>query len=207
MALATLAEVKALLGITGTGSDTRISALLGPMGAAIEAMLGRKIEARDYTEYHDGRGTPYLKLREQPAISVTSVHDDPGRTWASDSLLSSGDYAVDLPNGEVRLIKWSGANAFIRDTEESPGYLDETLNVRVIYRAGYETADIPSELKLLLAELVQFQINTVSQSGLDSESIGAYSYTKAPAALNMLAAISPMGQATIASWKWRAAIA
>ena len=64
MALATLSEVKAGLGITDTDSDAQITALLEPISAAIVRFTGRKFENGAVTEFHNG-GEPTIALSVQ----------------------------------------------------------------------------------------------------------------------------------------------
>lgn len=54
MALTTLANVKLILGITGTSQDTRLTALINSASARIEAWCNRQFEAKDCVEWHDG---------------------------------------------------------------------------------------------------------------------------------------------------------
>lgn len=54
MALTTLANVKLILGITGTDQDARLTALINSASARIEAWCNRQFEAKDCVEWHDG---------------------------------------------------------------------------------------------------------------------------------------------------------
>lgn len=105
------------------GSDTlgTRGALLAAIGsavqAAVEARIGRRFEAQDYSETYDGNGRRTLYLRWDPVVSVTSVTIDSG-LWASTSYVVR-DGAVTLKNGS-----WFPCGIG---------------NVEIDYRAGYTT--------------------------------------------------------------------
>lgn len=158
MALITLAEVKTLLSITTTTKDDIFNALIASADAAVKKYVDRIIEADDLTEYHDGESADTIALKEYPIISVTSVHDDIGRTFGASSLIASDDYVTDDGQGTLRLI---GRGLFA----------DGQLNVKVIYRAGYEDADVPEDIKHAAKKLVAHWFNLRQQSGYSSKTM------------------------------------
>lgn len=102
------------------GTDTLATRgeLLAAIGAAVqaalEARIGRRFEAQDYTETYDGHGRRTLFLRWDPIVSVTSVTVDSG-AWTD---WVARDGAITLKYNAVF----------------TPG----VGNVEVVYRAGYE---------------------------------------------------------------------
>lgn len=106
------------LGTDTLGSrGTLLAAIGSAVQAAVEARIGRRFEAQDYTETQDGNGRRTLYLRWDPIVSVTSVTIDSG-LWASTSYVVR-DGSITLTNGS-----WFPCGVG---------------NVVVVYRAGYET--------------------------------------------------------------------
>lgn len=170
MALATLAKVKALLGVTSSSQDVQLDALRLAADQAIKTDCDRAFESATYTEYYSGTGTRYLCLRETPVASITTIHLDysgyynqnPEPVFGSDKLLTAGkDYALKIDrdgmsfSGIVERINtvWAELNrAYVTGhvtTEVSPAL----GNIKVVYTAGYTT--IPEDLQWALALIVR----------------------------------------------------
>lgn len=122
MAIVSVAQVKAFLGITSTTEDVRLQALVNAVDASIKRYLGRDIERGVYAPggtstpvqngigdsgYYSGDNSRFLILRQRPLVTVTSIYldstgrygDNPDGAFASDTLLVAGtDYVV----------KWDG---------------------------------------------------------------------------------------------------
>lgn len=73
MALTTVANVKTQLRITGSDQDTILTDLVSAVDARLKRLIGRNIEATDYTEWHDGYLEDELALRQFPVIRVNAV--------------------------------------------------------------------------------------------------------------------------------------
>lgn len=176
MTATTLADVKAFNGLTGAELDAQITALLPAAEAFVEKIVGLKMEKRvDLLEQHDGRGQPRVVLDCRPVLKVKEVIDDPFRNFTGDPIEPTR-YSVDLEAGVVAL------DAIDPDwplTELVGRFQKGNKNVRVKYDAGHEPADVPADLKLLVSEFVMVGINGSGNQGLESETIGRYSYTKA----------------------------
>lgn len=103
------------------GTDTlgTRGALLAAIGsavqAAVEARIGRRFEAQNYSETYDGNGRRTLYLRWDPVVSVTTVTINSG-VW-TDYVVRDG--AITLKYGSV--------------------FSEGIGNVEIDYRAGYET--------------------------------------------------------------------
>ena len=72
-ALVPLDLLKQRLGVTHDKQDGYFQTLLDGVSAAVEAFIGRKLEAADYVERYDGNGKNRLVLEQWPVISVSSV--------------------------------------------------------------------------------------------------------------------------------------
>lgn len=68
-----LDSLKQRLGVTHDKQDTYFQTLLDGVSAAVEAFIGRKLEAADYVERYNGNGKNRLVLEQWPVISVSSV--------------------------------------------------------------------------------------------------------------------------------------
>lgn len=159
------ADVKAWLGITDTSKDDLIDRLVNAAYKLLESYIHHPLLAADYTEYYDGDNTNSLVLRNYPIISITSIHDDTGRDFASDSLIDSTYYIYENNSndrmGEVRL--WQGVDYFAKGVQ----------NVKIVYRAGYAT--IPADAAQACIMLVDWLMNRAGTMGKTAESLGGKS--------------------------------
>lgn len=175
MAIDTLSNVKAALGITDSDSDAQLTALLDPVSAAMERYAGRAFEAGSFVEEHMG-GEQTLALREFPITAITTVEDlATGETLGSD-LYESEDRTgllTRLPRGA----QWAKG----RVAQEIPLREDTpSRRWRVTYNAGGVTEDV----KLAFYDAMKSQM--VSQGGFASEKDGDYSYVKASGSTGIL---------------------
>jgi hypothetical protein len=77
--LLTLAEAKARLGITDTGSDTNIAAVISAVSGQLDELCGPVVNRTVTAELHDG-GSTIIALNKPPVASVTSVTEYTGTT-------------------------------------------------------------------------------------------------------------------------------
>lgn len=68
-----LDSLKQRLGVTHNKQDEYFGTLLDGVLVAVEAFIGRKLEAADYVERYNGNGKNRLVLEQWPVISVSSV--------------------------------------------------------------------------------------------------------------------------------------
>jgi len=199
MAWLSLTEWKTLQGVTGTENDAQVTALLPLTEQAIEDWIGRKIEAADYVEDYDGYGTTEIVLRNRPVTEFGPVIQSPNRTFGEDpmdtSVLSmdpdSGVLSIDTGGG--------GYDPFLFGSPADAIFHPGKRTVRVEYTAGYLAANIPGDLKLLLAEVVSARLNSSGSEGIKSETLGSYSYTLG----DSLDSLSPTSKATLDAWRDR----
>lgn len=207
MALMTAADVKGMLGITGVAQDAQITALLAPSQASLERMIGLKIEATSYVEDHDGLGRDSIVVDHAPIVNDPAypvvVKDDLDRIFPAGSVVASTLLAIDYAAGIITidtsssLIGWTtfGGSDIFRDGNR---------NVRVSYKGGYLAANLPADLKLILAEIIGLSLNRIRSAGLQSESIGSYSKTLASGSVE--SQLSAISRETIAAWRRSAGV-
>jgi len=132
-ALCTKDNVKDFMGITNVNptDDTLIDNLIDRVTELFESYCKRNFFAAAYTEYHspasrDKRIFP----KNFPVNSITSIHDDPDRTYGSDTLITASEYGI---MGDDATVEWiDGA------------FAGGTNSVKIIYNGGYST--IPEDL-------------------------------------------------------------
>ena len=130
-ALATLAELKEFLDITGTTYDDLLTNLLNRVTDLFHTYCGvTQFKAQNYTDYYDGSGDSYLFINNTPINSVSLLADDTDHIWASDSTFASDEYRIVEQNHIV-----------VPDSIFS----SYDQNIKITYNAGYDT--IPGDLK------------------------------------------------------------
>lgn len=113
MPLITAAQAKAYIpGISGTGLDTTLEALIEAADQALAAWCRfplpssggeRTLTSASYVLYLDGPGGQELWLPMAPVSAVASIYDDPDCAYGSTTLVDSGDYTLFADEGLVRL--------------------------------------------------------------------------------------------------------
>lgn len=140
--LTTLAHLRTFLKkqTADTSDDDLLSSIITRVSADAAKRCNRIFGAGTVTEYHKGDGTPSIVLRRPPVNSVTSIHIDSDRLWASDSAIDSDDITI---SDEIEGMVILNGDYFDRDSEIE--------NVRVIYNGGYST--IPADLERCVLRL------------------------------------------------------
>ncbi len=174
--LTDLAALKSHMGITTTDAarDTRLSTILDQVVSYMQRRIGRKLFETTYTEYYKGSGSDTLLLRQTPVQSITSVHVDPDGYWGQgpgtpydtdDALTEGTDFALDLDDQLISGTAVSTSGALMRiggvwsmesgiySNNVSQGTRPGLGNIKVVYVAGYPSADIPPELVLCAHQL------------------------------------------------------
>jgi hypothetical protein len=210
MALIDVVTAKTFLGVTGTTEDDLIALLCTQADSAIKRWCKWDIEQTTYpaagaagrgdSGYYDGDGTRYLRLRETPVTSITSLNVDPsGRSgfnpdgaFASDTLWTAGsDYQLVLDGclpGTTTKCSYSGLVERINGVWPAryrfqAGRISPTLAelvgcIKVAYVAGYPA--VPDDVQTA-ACLYVAQLRRIRKKGqnMQSEGLGAYSYSLA----------------------------
>jgi uncharacterized phiE125 gp8 family phage protein len=167
VALITLAQLKAWLGITGSTEDTILEPMINRSGELCGTYCGRKLKTATYTEYYNGNGTAQLQLNNFPVTAVTSINIDPTRLWAA---ASSVDVTANVMIGS--------ASGIIRLWNQWAGFPCGRGNVKVVYVAGYKDSTdnlVPYDLQeasLLIAQYSYKRHYQDQRIGLQSETVG-----------------------------------
>lgn len=122
--LVSLEEVKNFIGMSGAVADTDdlLEDLINRVSIIFESYMNRNILSREYTEYHDGKGSMVLFPKQPEITTVSGIWDDYDWEWTDDDLVDSDNYMV---VDEVYVVfKNMSLNNY-------------TQNVKIIYSAGY----------------------------------------------------------------------
>lgn len=167
--IVTLEEAKSKLGITGTESDEKVTAMLQSLTDEIYSITGRSFGVvRTVTdESHDY--APRIYLDNMDIRSVTSV-----KRGSPDNYTEDTTGIQFSSEGRVTLSGASGHRVSTSDFDD----------VRVSYTFGVETANVPQDLKLAALDLLNTYWKTqegeiVTTQRLTSVSIGSYRETYA----------------------------
>lgn len=176
--LSTLAKVKAHLGETVL-SDALLSTWLAAIDARVKRYLRQNVETATYVEYPRCLGNKWIRLRESPVQSITSVYVDPTFVFAAASLLTDGtDYTV-INNRLYRIDGTWPRNIVRRRGDLAASSEPSEGAVKVTYVAGYD--DVPADVTLAV-NLIVARLAIVARTGgqsMQSQSLEDYSYTLA----------------------------
>ena len=145
--LVLLSECKAALNLDDR-DDSFTMFLLITTSYTAENYCLRRILRKRHTEYFDSIGDNAFFLGEYPVREILSVHEDTAHRFPDTSLIDPEHYysTPDLQTTED----------FISNlTLTTPYRLKRgRKSIRVVYTAGYETAEVPPDLKAATIELV-----------------------------------------------------
>lgn len=161
-ALVSLAEAKTFLKITASSEDSVIEDFINRASIWANDYTGRLLKSRANTDYYDGNGGNVLSLNQYPVTTLTSLNDDTDRVFGSGTAINvSTDVILNTDAGIVTL--FNQATAF------SVG----TMNIKVVYTAGYTTApETVKEAVLLYVGHIYRRQYADQKFGVQSETIG-----------------------------------
>ena len=142
MALATVEEVKDFGRLVNLSSEaeTEIERLIGAVGSLFDKYTNRTLESATFTEVSNGNGTDKLFPKNYPIASVTSIHDDPERSYGASTLIAATEYSI-IDDVYVQM----------HDTLFS----EDVANIQIIYVAGYTVGtDMPGNITQACIEQV-----------------------------------------------------
>jgi len=127
--IATLAEVKADLGIEHTDYDAVLTEWMEGLQGRFDSFCNRVLlYSASETEYFNGGGSSLL-LRRWPIESISSIIVDADQEWDADDALDSDDYRLNYRRG--RIVYGTG-------TYKWPAGFQ---NIRVVYAGGFVKSD------------------------------------------------------------------
>jgi hypothetical protein len=147
--LITIDEYKASENLKSLENDAHLNSLISHVSQLIKTYCANSFVdyfTSDKVEvYSPLRGTAMLQTAESPLVSVTTVElRESDNTWTA--LTENEDYYINLVVDGV--YRYSSGN---------PACWPEGPNtVRVTYKAGYDIADIPGDLKLVTIDLFRY---------------------------------------------------
>ncbi|MFQ5863160.1 MAG: head-tail connector protein [Candidatus Brocadiales bacterium] len=153
MPLASVANVKEYLGISGTSEDALLSRLADWATDLIHSYCGRIFPGASYDEYYDGDGTEGLLANQYPISAVTSLEVNG----------ISKDASTYTLYGQLGLLKL-----------KSGTFPKGKKNVRLQYTAGYST--IPKDLEQAAIELVALKYYDRGRNRLGIDAKAGISY-------------------------------
>jgi hypothetical protein len=145
--LVTLPEAKKYLGMTTEAStwDERIEGFIDEVSGMCNAHTGRKLKARELTEYYDGDGSTLLMVDEYPINSGTTgtdIYVDTTWEYSTDTKINSTSMLIYDDKGKIVL----KGNSFTKGVR----------SVKITYNAGYTTSEMPNDLKNTVLKLVKY---------------------------------------------------
>lgn len=153
MALDTLANVKARLGITTAADDSLLNLLMNSADQWIRNWCGRDFGGGTYTEYHAG-GSEFVHLQNFPVQSVLSVKVDPGYGFGADTLISNSAYVVHLERGVLQSLVGPFAPRNARTGLVNRHVYPWTAGPRVVQVVYTVAGGVPDDVREAYAQLV-----------------------------------------------------
>ncbi len=175
-ALCTLDQLELAIGVDTAALASREQAI----DATTEAILdwtARKIIhnpglATVTTEFFDGESDQDAVFPDEwPIGTVTSLHDDPDRTYGAATLLTENThFLVYTDEGRIQLVRGSGLSIL---TSRESGFWNQGLkNIKLVYTAGYtNNAGIPPSLRQACIEWAAYLLNHQAYAGMMEQSI------------------------------------
>ena len=156
--IVTAEEVKEVLGSPEIDNPT-IDRMIARKQALMENYIGRAIAETEYTEYYNMEaGLDSLNLKNYPVTEFTGMWKV---TTSATAVFNSTYYYVQKERGIIDLL---GGVVFIGGNK----------SIKVIYNAGYATADIPKDLQDACIDLVcaQYIFHKVLVHEVESDKAG-----------------------------------
>ena len=166
-ALTTLDNLKEVLGITDNSKDTALDNIINRATDTIESYCGnRRFASTVYAnEEYNGTDTLYINAKQYPITALTGYDRNDGNVGNADWNSLQSEYITYADDGQ-------GPGQFYYQY----GFPKGASNFRFSYTAGYST--IPYDLEQSCLQLCSWYYKSTESMGLQSESLGEYSYTK-----------------------------
>jgi hypothetical protein len=161
--IATLAEIKSILGYTDTTQDARISRLLPMVENEIVTYCNNTF--RHTSIYFSGEITCTVSAGPAYSLICPDGGMDEAELMAGDTIYISGSNRND---GYYTISAITSTQISLMEPIASQAAADIILYL----------VDIPAGLKIYIAKMIAYQINHAGDEGITGESIGNYSYSR-----------------------------
>lgn len=154
--LADINDLKALLGITGSGEDALLANLISGASAFAESYMARTVLVTSYTEKYNGNGKARMMLVHRPIVSVSSLTIN--ERVISPSVNNQAGYL------------YSDMEVFLIGYEFDEGF----QNVSINYSAGLaasEPGQVPYDIQQAVQELAALKYRRRDSEGNKSKSL------------------------------------
>ncbi len=165
--LTTVLNVKGFLGIStsATGDDTLIENLINVATDMIEGQYCNRpfinvattssTTLQSQTEYFDGGGKDFF-VKYYPISSISSIYDDPDRTYTD-----TGD-AID----STSYVLYENSGRICLDYDSIP----QTHSIKIVYTGGYTTGTLPYDIEFAAWELASLLYKSRDSLGISGKS-------------------------------------
>jgi hypothetical protein len=175
--LCTLSDIRLRLGLpeSNTENDALFTQLISSITSIFESYTGRDLilNVNDVTEYLEG-GSPWIRLKRYPVVSITSIKESLDFDFASaDSLVVNDDYRLRPLTGLV--------------LRQGPDWIGGIDAVEVKYKGGYCAAGVtpqagefglPADLREAAISQAVFFFKRKDDIGLSGVSFEGGSFNK-----------------------------
>lgn len=143
--------------INEANDRSTLESLINSVSASIETYCSRKFLTREYTEYHDGTGEPYIFPYNSPITTVSGIWIDASWVWDGD--------AIDSTSYRIVNDNHIAFNNFIP-------YVGEQ-NIKITYTAGYATVPYDVQQVVIEEALRRYKNkNNIGKSAIVSSDMG-----------------------------------
>lgn len=116
--------------------ETVLGVICDQISEAVEDYCGRKFEAAEFTEYHDGSGTQILMLRQYPINTVTTVTRTKVDAADTQVVIASTEYNINAESGILNMHPVNHVDSSV--------WIGGVRNYKIVYNAGYSDDDMPN---------------------------------------------------------------
>jgi uncharacterized phiE125 gp8 family phage protein len=183
--LATLTQLKSLLGITTTDNDDLMTNQLNRATASIETRVGRILRKQTYVEEVPSFGSMYLSVTHTPIQSITSILKDVV-DGVEEEVDSTTYRVIQRDSGLIyRQYGWPWTAGQQTDLVATPLAGSENLVYSIEYVGGYEPSTSTSTGLAMPGDLVDATLQTArtwylgrkNNAAIESKKVGDLSIT------------------------------
>lgn len=176
--LLSLSDAKTWLGVTGTGSDTLITALLDEGEAVLRDLCDRPLgwTKAERTELIDGNGGDTITVACDPIDTAATVTVVVSGSTVPSSQYEVGEGSIRLKDSSVWMFTDQSLGALAGNfAQRRPAWPVGLKNISVTYTGGYTTAPLVlvQAMRILVASA---WADRSGNAAISEESLGQYRY-------------------------------